>query len=252
MTKVAILLFISFLIFSCQQKIEPKEQIKEITSDPEILAVDDFNYDTLKGLYSGDFNGNQIRIVISYSSQSNAIGYNIHKGLHRNISGAVTKSEDTVYMILSEPGDHEFDGVFSLTFVGEDNNPSALWICNDPKIKPKQFSLSKIITPSKNSDKLSQANFSNYFDLITDTIGTYSFENDGFVLFEYYPKTDEENRVEQLIEIKGNWSLNGETITINWQENSLFSRKEIFNIMKTDYESYYLENEDRKLHNYYF
>ena len=123
---------------------------------------------------------------------------------------------------------------------------------NDPKIKPKQFTLSKIIAPSKNSDKLTQSNFSNYFDLITDTIGTYSFENDGFLLFEYYPKTDEENRVEQLIEIKGNWSLSDETITINWQENSLFSRKEIFNIMKTDSESYYLENEDRRLHNYYY
>ena len=251
MTKVVILLFISFLIISCQQEVEPKEQVNEIITDPQILAVDDFNYDTLKGLYSGEFNGNQIRIVISYSSQSNAIGYNIHKGLHRNISGVVNKSEDTVYMILSEPGDHEFDGVFSLTFVGEDNSPSALWICNDPKIKPKQFTLSKIIAPSKNSDKLTHSNFSNYFDLITDTIGTYSFENDGFLLFEYYPKTDEENRVEQLIEIKGNWSLSDEKITINWQENSLFSRKEIFNIMKTDSESYYLENEDRRLHNYY-
>ena len=244
----------SVLLFnSCQEKAELIETIKEVSVETSMIADDTFNYDTLKGIYTGDFAGSQIRIILNYISQSNAIGYNIHKGLQRNINGKVLKSEDTIYLTLSEPGDHEYDGIFNLAFIGEDQNPTGFWVCNNSEIKPKEFTLSKVIVPPFDFEELTSGNFTNYFGFVSDSIGSYSFEDDGFVAFEYYPVIDDENRIEQLIEIRGTWSLKDAILTIDWQENSLFTdKKESFEILQTEYQSYYLKNEDRTLDNYYF
>lgn len=236
-----------FFALSCQEKLEPVQVTKEVKIQPELIVLDEFNYDTLKGIYTGDFAGSKIRIILNYVSKSNAIGYNIHKGLQRNISGKVLKSNDSIFISLAEPGDHEFDGVFNLTFIGEDNNPSAIWASNSGEIKPKNFSLEKSIQNNIDSEELSEKSISEYFGMASDTIGDYFFEDDGFVSMKYYAFSDMENRIEQYSEIKGTWSFDqtNKTINIDWEKNDVFEEQtETFDIIKEEYEFFMKERSE--------
>ncbi len=244
-----ILLFVS--CGSDPVKAEQKTEIEYIEN--EIPPVDDFNYDTLKGMYMGDFGGSEIRIILNYVSGTNVIGYNIHKGLQRNINGKLRRSGDSIVMSLPEPGDHKFDGVFELTFLGIDKKPRANWTSNSGKIPAKNFNLKKLEAPKDSKEGINISNFAEYFGYVFDTLGSYTFESDGFCLYEYYPKTDETNRVEQLKEVKGTWSLVGNTVTIDWQKNSVFTDpKMIFEITTDEYEEYILKGKDRELYQYYY
>jgi hypothetical protein len=51
------------------------------------------DFDTLKGLYTGDFGDGFINIVLTYVNDKKAIGYNVHKGLQRNVSGSVVQKK---------------------------------------------------------------------------------------------------------------------------------------------------------------
>lgn len=253
--KLFTLIITSFILASCGSETKPeiKETVKIEYIDNEIPPVDDFHYDTLQGMYTGDFAGSEIRVILNYVSGTNVIGYNIHKGLQRNINGKLTKSGDTILMMLPEPGDHEFDGVFELTFIGIDKKPKATWTSNSGKISAKNFNLKKLEAPKNDKEGINISNFADYFGYVYDTIGNYTFESDGYCVYEYYPKEDETNRVEQLKEIKGNWSLNGNIVTIEWQKNNVFpEQKMMFEIIKDEYEEYMLKGNDRNLYYYYF
>lgn len=245
---------IILLFGSCGSEPVDAEQKTEIEYiENEIPPVDDFQYDTLKGMYTGDFGGSEIRIILNYVSGTNVIGYNIHKGLQRNINGKLRKSGDSIIMSLPEPGDHKFDGVFELTFLGIDKKPRANWTSNSGKIPAKNFNLKKLETPKDSKDGINMSNFTDYFSYVYDTLGNYRFEQDGFVLYEYYPKTDEINRVEQLKEVKGMWSLTGNSVTIDWQKNSVFPEpKMTYEIVKSEYEEHMLKGKDRNLYYYYY
>ena len=69
----------------------------------------------LKGTYIGDFKGSPIAITLNYVSGTHASGYNVHKGLTRNISGTIEPaSSGFLRLQLSEPGNNQYDGKFDL------------------------------------------------------------------------------------------------------------------------------------------
>lgn len=245
--KSLILLSIAALLFASCAK-EPKEAAV-ITDEikAEIAEEDTFPYDTLQGMYLGDFGGSQIRVVLNYVSGTNAIGYNIHKGLQRNIMGKVTRSGDSITVTLAEPGDHEFDGVFTLNFVGIDDSPASQWKANNPKIPSKNFKLKKLELKDRNdsSDEITTANFANVFDMVSDTIGQYDFKNDGLVIFTYYNDNSGDNDKQQMKEIKGSWELEGDKLAILWQPNKIFKNNRLdLKVMRTEYGEPYLKGEN--------
>lgn len=229
------------------------EVVKVEMIDNEIPPPDNFNYDTLKGMYSGDFAGSEIRLILNYVSSTKAIGYNIHKGLQRNLNGRITRKGDTVLMSLPEPGDHEYDGVFELTFVGIDKTPKAKWVSNSGKISEKKMKLKKLEAPKDSKEGINSFNFSEFFYYVYDSIGNYSFEPDGLCIYKFYDQKDEANRVEQQVKVKGNWSLKGNVVTIDWEKNKVFPQQRMrLNIVQDEYEQYILKSEDRELHNYFY
>ena len=246
--------FLIVTLMSCEDKTIIQEEIKINKIEAEIPQEDNFHYDTLQGMYIGDFGGSDIRLIINYVSNKNAIGYNIHKGLQRNLTGKVTRNEDSVLIVLNEPGDHEFDGVFTLCFVGNDYEPTGIWKSNSGKLKERNFKLSKLIKPTKSTDDaIDISNFADYFSYLNDTIGDYFFKEDGLCIFEYYPFGDDEQRVEQMIEIRGSWSLAGKTVTIDWQPNKVFpKRKMIYKIISDEYGEQILEGNNHILYNNYW
>lgn len=238
------------LLFSCTEETITKNEV-QITEVEAIISEEDlFDYDTLQGMYIGDFGGSDIRIILNYVSQTNAIGYNIHKGLQRNLNGKVSRIGDSVVIVLSEPGDHKFDGVFTLTFIGNDYEPKGLWTANSKNIPTKSFELLKMVKPKVNSGStVDYTNFADMMGYMSDTIGDYQFKEDGLCIFEYYPSTDREERVEQLVEIKGTWSLAGNILTIDWQPNKHFTdRRMLLDLVENEWGELILKGNDRTLH----
>lgn len=239
----------------------------ETTDSSEVLNVpiiSELNLDTLKGIYIGDFGGSDLRLVINYITNKHAVGYNTHKGLQRNINGSVEIKESTVDLVLSEPGDNEFDGVFHLSINKESLDAEGYWQSNSVKISKKHFVLKKLsgmrvmdkIAGINKDVKLTPFNFSDYFSVLSDSIGEISFEENGLCIYKYYPNTDESERKEQYISFNGSWTLKTDQVIVEWQKNNIFpNRKSIFNIIKSGDENadfYYdtsLEGENRKFTN---
>ena len=243
-----------FLFASCKPEVLPAETIIQ-TVEAEIPEEDLFNYDTLTGIYLSDFGGSDIRIVLNYVSKNNAIGYNIHKGLQRNINGPVRRNGDSILMTLNEPGDHEYDGVFELVFIGNDTKPTGSWRCNNGIVGSKLLVLEKRIRAQGDSDEITESNFTQFFGYMYDSIGNFNFEEDGLCIFDYYPKEDEASRVEQLIEIKGTWCFKEGVVKIDWQANDFFKSGPMFFEVGMDDEEYgvpFLKNEDHKIYNHFW
>lgn len=248
------LITIGLFFASCEQEVKPAETIIELV-EAEIPNEDTFNYDTLTGIYLSDFGGSDIRIVLNYVSKNNAIGYNIHKGLQRNINGPIRTSGDTIIMTLNEPGDHEYDGSFELVFIGNDNNPTGKWTSNNGLIGKKKLNLEKKLRSTSDSDKITESNFTNFFDYMYDSIGNFNFQEDGLCVFDYYPSEDEESRVEQLVEIKGTWSFKVDEVQIDWQANDLFQPGPMIFEVGMDDDEYgvpFLKRGDHKIYNHFW
>src|SRR5829696_6629260 len=105
------LLITAYLLASCNQ----------VKKEDEVPVVKGKTFVTLpvapekvKGTYIGDFKGSPIAITLNYVSDNHASGYNIHKGLTRNVSGTVEASENGLHLVLEEPGNNQYDGKFDL------------------------------------------------------------------------------------------------------------------------------------------
>lgn len=245
---------LTLALFSCKEATPPQQEVKVEKIQPEIPEEDTFPYDTLQGMYMGDFGGAPIRIIINYASASNAIGYNIHKGLQRNIMGEVVRSGDSIQVILAEPGDNKYDGVFTINFIGIDIKPTGTWVANDESIPSQDFKLEKIIREESDSDEVTMHNFADIFGEVGDKYGTYNFEHDGYVVLKHYKDISDDEDVQwdmqQYTEIKGSWELNGDKVTINWEPNPVYkSGKLVLEVIHFDEYGEYLlrENEDHEL-----
>lgn len=230
-------LFILLFCVACS-----KEQVHEkkvsFPKKKSIIKFNTENLDTLAGIYMGDFGGTDIRIVLTHISRNHVVGYNIFKGLRRNLSGNYMLHGDTVAMTLHEPGDNEFDGVFEMEIYRSNFKGKGKWESNSGKISPKYFKLEKL-PPFEYADdfsKLNNSNLTSYFSWVEDSIGSIQFEDDGSCKYSYYPNEDEKNRVEQLVEIKGSWSYKNNLIRISWQPNTVFkSRFYELSLQSNDY-----------------
>lgn len=244
-------LLLGIILFSACQEAEPitKDVIQLEEIEANIPDEDLFDYDTLQGMYVGNFGGSDIRIILNYVSKTNAVGYNIHKGLQRNLSGRVTRSNDSTNVFLAEPGDHEFDGVFQLLFIGKDTEPQGTWKSNSGLISPKAFTLKRVKSGKatwKVDEDITFENLHSYFNNAYDSLGEYSFKSDGLVIFSYYPggywsdnynQTEAERSKKQMKQIQGTWSMDNEFVTVAWEANKILPQSNMrYEIQKGDYE----------------
>lgn len=235
-----------FQMTSCSSEAEPKktQTAEKALQDPaqkeEWFPETDF--DTLRGLYTGDFGDGFINVVLTYVNDKKAIGYNIHKGLQRNISGSVIQKEDHFELALNEPGDNEYDGVFNLLISKKDGSVNATWTANNPKISSKKFKLKKQALKKGNDSKsvyeggeITEHNFIDIFSYASLDVGNVDFQENGIIRFTYYPEGQEN---EQQEVIKGSWKfINPKTMVIEWAKNSLFKERQMkFKLVKDEYD----------------
>ncbi len=236
-THFALVIGISGLLLSTSCSSDPAE-VKTASTEKEI-AVDtveveewfpETNFDTLRGMYTGDFGDGFINVILTYVNDKKAIGYNIHKGLQRNISGSVVQKKDQFELTLNEPGDNPYDGVFILILSKKDGSIHASWKANDPKIPAKTFKLKKqAIKQSDDSkyefdgSKITEDNFMELFSYANLSDGHVEFKENGIIRFTYYPE-GQENEQQEII--KGSWKFTDKkTMVIDWAKNTHFKQR---------------------------
>lgn len=236
-TPFALFIGISVLLLSTSCTSDP-DSVKN-ASTAEKTSVDsvgreewfpETDFDTLRGLYTGDFGDGFINVVLTYVNDKKAIGYNVHKGLQRNISGSVVQKKDQFELTLNEPGDNKFDGVFTLIISKKDGSVNASWTANDPKISSKKFKLKKQENKKEILEKfeydgqeITENNFIDIFNSSNLDGGYVEFQENGILRYTYYPE-GQENEQQEII--KGSWKFTDKkTMIINWSKNVRFKEQ---------------------------
>lgn len=214
------------VLLSCGNDPAPETEAPAETGDTSIVSHA-FDFDTLRGMYAGNFGGPELRLVITYASEGHATGFNSVKGLQRNISGKVTPKGQTIELELAEPGDHPNDGVFHLSVNRETLDMTGTWKPNDPKLKAKSFRLGRIVRPEDESE-LTAGTFANHFYSVNDSLGRIYFQSNGLCSYEYLNGAADDE-ITQTESFSGTWSYRSGRLTIEWEENPVFpSRKSSF------------------------
>lgn len=226
-------------LIGCSGSKSPEENTAHLAGNTATVeAIDEeippFDMDTLLGIYTGDFGGSPINIILTYVNKNKAVGYNIHKGLQRNISGEVSQTKDEVILKLSEPGDHDFDGVFEIRIAKNDFKGKGVWTANNKKYGDRKFSLKKRVSSDGDEERgkmiesattITEKNFIEYFGGTTSEDGDFDFTEDGLVIFHYFPDKSTGQYRKQEITIKGNWEFGKkDRINVSWEKNSYFKK----------------------------
>jgi hypothetical protein len=185
----------------------------------DVLLNSNYDATQLQGIYTGQFDGSPISIAINYVSGKNVSGYNVHKGLKRNIRGNLEPMGRQFKLTMDEPGDNQYDGHFELfidtaSYTGQGNwTPK-----NDATLKKKSFTLVK----KKSED------YNELAKIWADTLSrSIQLKEDGAATFSYY--VNKGTSQEQLETINGNWQQKKDSVLIFWQPNTvLTSRRSSF------------------------
>ena len=170
------------------------------------------------GTYLGDFKGSPIAITINYVGNSHVSGYNVHKGLTRNISGTIEPANGGLHLLLEEPGNNEYDGKFDLLV------DTARWTAKGSwkpfkKGEEAVFNLKKQLTASEEDQ---------YGMTFTDSLQNYiTLKPDGSCTYSYLTDT---TKTGQEVTIRGNYSREKNAVTVFWQKNDVFPLKSVFKI----------------------
>lgn len=201
------------LLFSCGKK--PKAEAVKVKG--KALVTLPVKPETVKGIYTGNFKGSPISVVLNYVSNQHASGYNVHKGLTRNLSGTITSAGGKLHLELAEPGNNPYDGIFNLEMDMAAAKGKGTWT---PRMKGEATSF--------NFTKKVLKEFEGDFDMIyTDSLSNFlALKPDGACTFSYL--TDTTEKAQQLT-IRGSYRRERDLVTIYWQKNPVFpSGKSVF------------------------
>lgn len=199
------LLALSIAIFSCH-------------SSHSVLPGENGGYDTQKliGGYEGKFGSGLITVVFNYVNGNIVSGYEIHKGIRRNLNGTLVQDGNNISLELKEPGTYVMDGKFSLKM-----DTSASYITGNWKAFKAGQSPEKALDLKRHERDSTETSYDEYTDwrgeIGTDT--TLEFAGDGYCEFQFYPKAAQDSNVQAIV-VKGSYVRSGKTFRIEWQRNN--------------------------------
>jgi hypothetical protein len=85
----------------------------------------------IRGIYNGHFKEGLMTLVINYISDSNISGYDIRKGLRRNVNGTVKQNGAVFDFVLKEPGNNPLDGTFFISMNTASQSIIGKWVPRD-------------------------------------------------------------------------------------------------------------------------
>jgi hypothetical protein len=167
------------------------------------------------GTYSGHYSKGLLTLAINYISGNIASGYDIHKGLRRNLNGTVEIKDGRLEFVLKEPGGNPYDGTFYLSLDTAADKFSGKWVPSDVKMAKEGPLELERTTYAMNAPDLTH-------DQWESDLGTLQFGEDGVCTLDYYPGGDSVGNIDldaQLVTVKGSYEVKGDTIRIDWQRN---------------------------------
>lgn len=215
---LCLLFAFTFLLASCG---ETKTEENQSPTDTTAQVVKK-RYDTEKlvGVYQGPFGKSTVILQINYAQGKNASGYNILRGVKRNIKGSLEPNGASFRFKLSEPGNEKYDGVFEFDIDTTTFVLSGKWTPNDPTATDeKTFTLERIELTEKISNDLE----SQYSGRIGDLEGTLILNKNGTLVFDcgYFDenKKDTESGGWIKLKIKGTYFQAEKSISIEFENH---------------------------------
>jgi len=203
--------------FSCKTKNTDTTVSAADSAANQKLFIPAYPVNKLEGTYTGNFDQGYITIVLNYISGKNVSGYNLHKGIRRNINGSLQQQGESFTFTLKEPGDNPFDGTFEFTIDTTKFSMNGRWIPNDSsKTRSKTFALVR-------QQKKSGENYEELGMWVPAT-GTYStdttleFNPEGTCEYKFYATPGDSTS--QVTSVKGNYIMVKDTVLIEWQKNT--------------------------------
>ncbi|TWF44601.1 hypothetical protein FHW36_101521 [Chitinophaga polysaccharea] len=196
-------------------------------TDATVKTDNDTSLNRLVSTYTGDFGNSPIYITLNFFNGKLVGGYNTHKGLRRNLQGELKKDNDNWIVTLSEPGDHQFDGKFAITFDHLFNNAKGTWTpVNDKSAKEKSFTLKRSGEPDNNGYSLSGNTFNAILIGMQGGGSDLTFSQDGSCILQYYEKINDSTFAKQMIKVRGTYQkVNDSTFQISWEQNTIFKER---------------------------
>lgn len=220
MRTASLLLAATFYLASCAND-KKAEEAKPIIKGKTLASLP-VAPERIKGTYIGDFKGSPIAITLNYVSDNHASGYNVHKGLTRNVSGTVEATPSgRLRLQLEEPGNNQYDGTFLLLLDTSTWSGKGTW---QPfkKGEAANFEFKK---------KASASEEDQYGMTFTDSLQNYiTLKPDGSCTYTYLTDT---TNTGQEVTIRGNYTKGKQAVTIFWQKNDVFPQKSVFKLIET-------------------
>ena len=158
MKKLGTLVFILSLFYSCKNErinslgTEKDSDLADTTLTAQIIENAGLWYGSFE-VDSIDYNkeanyatNNWISIVIQKITKDNQVeGFSVSAGNKRPFKGKLIKTDSTDYIVVSEPGDHKYDGTFKFNIAKNYDSIYGIWISKrkDLPVYSRKFNLKK-------------------------------------------------------------------------------------------------------------
>jgi len=192
-------------LFACHQPVSKNVVVTGGGGISDRLAYN------MRGTYAGQYKKGLLTLVINYLSGNTASGYDIHKGLRRNLNGTVEQNGGLLTFVMKEPGGNPYDGTFFFSLDTAASIISGNWVPFDSTIIKGGPMKLKRSEGTVNEELLGEWQ---------GDLGNLNFLEKGVCTLEYYPKADSttEDRRQQII-VNGSYEVRSDTIRIDWQRN---------------------------------
>lgn len=244
MKKIALIITVSLLVFSCKDTKKEVAKVEDSTTKIDAISTkeipDNPAYKHLYGNWVGEFMASEfegdegftyntlLNLKIDKIDPSNKVyGTSIVSGNIRPFEGTLKETDSTLYVQLNEPGDDKYDGVFKINFTKGQDSIKGIWLANDKKLKVTKRDLlltSRVFkyNPNNNFKKL---------DDYTDDIGLVDWENYKNMKQKY---TDDEGKSNEYDVTKQRYSSQA-IYKLNASTQKL-TEKQLKNLQKLDLE----------------
>lgn len=176
-------------------------------------------------LYKGDFAGSPLYLTINYHNGNKIAGYDMHKGLKRNLTGELVANGSGFTATLDEPGDNPYDGHFTVQFNAGFSTASGSWVPADKNssLTKKDFQLQRVMASTKEKES-----FEDYVaggETLSGEHCDITFEKDGSCTLNYYDRLTDSTFAPQMTTVHGTWEQKDKQFMVNWQSNSPYAHK---------------------------
>jgi hypothetical protein len=170
----------------------------------------------MQGAYSGRFKSGLMTLVINYVSGNVVSGYDLHKGIRRNVNGQIEERDGGYGLTLEEPGGNPFDGTFYLHMDKSAQKLSGRWVPTD---STRTHSSDLILARGEMKNESDGSEKYVYDGVWGADLGTLTFDENSTCKLEYYPDSTAQDPHPQRVTVNGNYIQNVDTILIDWQAN---------------------------------